>query len=163
MSTEENKAIVRRVYDEVINQGNFAVADELFSSIFVYRAPGSPEFRGPEGFKQLIAMYRAAFPDLHLTVEEVLAEGGTVVSRYTARGTHRGDLMGIPPSGKQVAIPGIVISRFADDKVVEDFEILDHLGMLQQLGVATIPGPQLLVRMLVRQAKKLRARARAAG
>lgn len=140
MSTEENKAIIRRVYEEVINQGDFAVADELFPSNYVYRAPGSPEFRGPEGFKQLIGTYRNAFPDLHLTVEEVVAEGNTVVSRYTARGTHQGELMDIPPTGKQVATPGIVITRFADGKMMEDFEILDRLSMLQQLGV--VPSPE---------------------
>ena len=141
MSAEQNKILVRRVYEEIINKGNLNVADEAFSSDYVYRSPGSPELRGPEGFKQLIAMYRNAFPDLHLDVDSLIAEGDTVVSRWTGGGTHKGELMGIPPTGKHVKVTGVVISRFAGGKAVEDWELIDTLGMLQQLGA--IPAPEL--------------------
>jgi steroid delta-isomerase-like uncharacterized protein len=143
MSAEDNKAIVRRVYEEVINKGNLNVADETLTSDYVYRSPGSPEFRGPDGFKQLITMYRTAFPDLHLDVDDLIAEGDTVVSRWTGRGTHQGELMGIPPTGKQVTVTGVVISRFSGGKAAEDWELIDTLGMLQQLGA--IPAPEQVV------------------
>jgi steroid delta-isomerase-like uncharacterized protein len=143
MSAEDNKAIVRRVYEEVINKGNLNVADETLTSDYVYRSPGSPEFRGPDGFKQLITMYRTAFPDLHLDVDDLIAEGDTVVSRWTGRGTHQGELMGIPPTGKQVTVTGVVISRFSGGKAAEDWELIDTLGMLQQLGA--IPAPEQAV------------------
>ena len=141
MSTEENKALVRRSIDEVVNQGNLAVADEVCASNYVHRAPGSPEFRGPEGFKQLIAMYRTAFPDLHLTLEDLIAEGDAVVSHWTARGTHRGEFMGLAPTGKSVTVVGMVLSRCAGGRVVEDLEVSDVLGMLQQLGAIPATAP----------------------
>jgi steroid delta-isomerase-like uncharacterized protein len=141
MSAVENKAMVRRVYDEIINQGNLNVADQIFASDYVYRSPGSPELRGPEGFKELIAGYRGAFPDLHMTIDELIAEGDAVASRWTASGTHRGELMGIPPSGKQVTISGLIITRFAGGKATDDFEIFDTMGLLQQIGAMPAPEP----------------------
>jgi steroid delta-isomerase-like uncharacterized protein len=135
MSAEENKALVRRTIEEVVNKGNLDVVDELFADEYVYRSPGTPDLRGPDGFKQLINGYRTAFPDLHMTVTELIAEGDTVACSWTATGTHRGDLMGIPPTGKQVSVTGMIISRFAGGKCVADHEIFDALGMMQQLGV----------------------------
>ena len=135
MSTEENKANVRRVIEEVFNKGNLAAADELVATNYIYHGPIGMEFKGPEGLKQLISMFRNAFPDLHGTVEDLFAEGDRVVSRFTARGTHKGDLMGIAPTGKQVTQAGIVIARWVDGKEVEAWESLDLLGMMQQLGV----------------------------
>jgi steroid delta-isomerase-like uncharacterized protein len=140
MSMEENKALFRRFIEEIINQGNLAIVDELFGSDYIYHAPGSPEFRGPEGVNQFVMMYRSAFPDLHLTVEDLIAEGDKVVTRWTMRGTHRGELMGIPATGKQVSVPGIVISRFANGKIVEEWENFDTLGLMQQLGLVPTPG-----------------------
>ena len=134
MSTEQNKAIVRRIYDEIINQGNFEVADELFASEYVYRSPGTPDLRGPDGFKELIGGYRSAFPDLHMTVQEMIAEGDSVASRWTAEGTHQGELMGIAPTGRHASIAGLIVTRLAGGKAVEDFEIFDVMGLLQQLG-----------------------------
>lgn len=137
MSAEENKAIVRRVYDEIMNKGNLNMADELFAKEYVYRSPGSPEVRGPEGFKQLVSMYRDAFPDFSQTVVgDLIAEGDTVVSRWTASGTHQGELMGISASGKHIKIDGVVITRLAGGKVVEDWELVDLVSLLQQLGGA---------------------------
>ncbi len=105
-------------------------------------------------------MFRSAFPDLHFTVEDMIAEGDKVASRYTARGTHRGELMGLPPTGRGVTEVGIMISRLAEGKLVEDWHSPDNLGLIQQLGVVTFPGPRLLVRTLAHQAKKFRSKAR---
>ncbi len=160
MSAEENKAVVRRVWEEIANQGNFAIANELIAKNFVYHAPGSPELHGPEGFTQLLGMFRNAFPDLHFTIEDMFAEGDKVASRYTARGTHQGELMGLPPTGRRVTETGIVISQVFEGKLVEDWHSPDNQGLAQQLGVVTIPGPQLLVRISAREAKKLLSKLR---
>src|SRR5439155_303645 len=98
-----------------------------------------PEFRGPEGFKQVVTIYRTAFPDLHITIEDQVTEGDLVAGRFVARGTHHGELMGIPPPGKAVTVTGIDLSRYRAGKMVEYFEVFDALGMMQQLGV--IPAP----------------------
>jgi steroid delta-isomerase-like uncharacterized protein len=135
VSLEDNKALLRRGIEEVINRGNFAVADEIIASDYVYRSPGTPEVRGPDGLKQLVQGYRTAFPDLNMSVQEQIAEGDSVMTRWTATGTHRGELMGIPPTGKQVNVMGMIISRCAGGKIVEEVEIFDAMGMMQQLGV----------------------------
>ena len=135
MSTEENKANVRRVIEEVFNKGNLAAADELVATNYIYHGPIGMEFKGPEGLKQLISMFRTAFPDLHITIEEMVAEGDKVVLRYTARGTHKGELMGIAPTGKQVTVPGANIAHFEGGKQVEVWCTMDLLGMMQQLDV----------------------------
>ena len=133
--SEQNKAIVRRFYDEVLNKGDFEVVDELCAPNFVdHTAPHSVD-PGIEGIKQQIAIYRGAFPDLHVTVEEMVAEGDTVVSRTTTRGTHNGDLMGMAPTGKQVAVRGLDLVRLTDGKAVEVWHHDEDLAMLQQLGV----------------------------
>jgi steroid delta-isomerase-like uncharacterized protein len=140
MSTDTHKAIVRRGIEEFANQGNFAAIDELVDPAYVFHAPGLPELHGREGFTQMVMLQRTAFPDLHFTIEDMMGEGETVVTRFTARGTHRGELMGIPPTGKQVTFPGILISRITNGKIVEEWEVSDDLGMLQQLGVVPPPG-----------------------
>ena len=138
MSTEENKALDRRFAEEVWNRGNLAVVDELMSADFDGHDPTMPA--GREGFKQFVLMYRSAFPDIHITIEDQIAEGDKVVSRWTARGTHQGELMGIPPTGKQATVTGINIERFANGKFIEEWSNFDALGLLQQLGVVPIPG-----------------------
>ena len=139
MSTEENKANVRRVFEEGWNQGNTAVFDELFAADYLGHSPSGP-IHGPEGFKQYYATYRTAFPDTHLAIEDMIAEGDKVVTRWTGTGTHQGTLMGIPPSGKRVTITGISIVRIANGKSVEDWANFDTLGMLQQIGAIPTPG-----------------------
>lgn len=136
----ENKAIARRVIEECFNQGNLALADELYTANYVNHnaPPGFPQ--GPEGFKQEAGMYRNAFPDIQITIEEQIAEGDRVVSRWTARGTHQGELMGIPPTNKKATVTGIVIDRIAGGKIVEHWENFDQLGMMQQLGIIPAPG-----------------------
>ena len=139
MSSEENKAITRRLFEEVLNRGNLALADEIVSPDNVFHTPTGP-VQGLEGYKQFVNMYLCAFPGLQFTIEDEIAEGDKVVTRYTARGTHRGDLLGIPPTGKQATVTGIVIGRFANGKLVEGWLDFDALGMLQQLGVVPAPG-----------------------
>jgi steroid delta-isomerase-like uncharacterized protein len=135
MSTEENKALVRR-WEELWNQGNLALADELFAPTFLLHDPSSPfEISGPEGYKQDITRFRSAFPDLQITLEEMVAEGEKVVGRWTARGTHQGPLRSFPPTGTQVTLTGIDIFRIVGGKIVEEWSNADGLGMLQQLGI----------------------------
>jgi len=138
MSTEENKAMDRRFFEEVWNRGNLAVVDELMSSDFKSHDPTIAA--GSAGFKHFVSLFRAAFPDVHITIEDQLAEGDKVVTRWTARGTHKGDLMGIAPTGKQVTVTGINIGRVEGGKFVEGWFNIDDLGLLQQLGVVPMPG-----------------------
>ena len=140
MSTEENKAVLRRNCEEAFNKGDLAVADENIANNYVYHGSGGLEFKGPEGFKQFITMLRTAFPDLHVTVGDMFAEGDKVAHRLILRGTHKGELMGIAPTGKQVTLSANVISRFAGGKEVEAWSNLDDLGMMQQMGVAPPTG-----------------------
>jgi steroid delta-isomerase-like uncharacterized protein len=139
MTTEENKAIVRRLIDEVISQGNLAVLDELLAPTYIYHAPGM-EVRGSDGMKQVFTMLRSAFPDWRETTEDLIAETDKVVFRVTGYGTHHGDFMGIPATGKQVAMQGIDIVRVEGGKLVEHWANFDQLGLMQQLGVIPPPG-----------------------
>jgi steroid delta-isomerase-like uncharacterized protein len=138
--SEANKAIVRRFSEEVMNRGNLRVIDELFAPNVVDHSipPGFPA--GIAGVKQMAAMYRSAFPDVRSTIEDLVAEGDKVVVRWSATGTHRGELMGIPATGKRVTVTGIVIDRIAGGKIVEHWESFDQLSMMQQLGVVPAPG-----------------------
>ena len=141
MSTEQNKAIVRRFLQEGINKGNAEIADELFSPDFISHFVGVPgPLHGVEAWKQLSSGYFTAFPDLHVTAEDYIAEGDKVVARWTWRGTHLGAMMGIPPTSKQVNLTGMGIYRIVGNKIAEQWVQEDLLGMLQQLGV--IPAPE---------------------
>jgi predicted ester cyclase len=140
MSIEENKARDRRLVEEALNRGNLAVADELIAPDFVDHAAPPGMQHGPDGFKAAVAAFRSAFPDLHVTVEEQLAAGDRVARRMTMRGTHRGDLFGIPPTGPPMAIAGIHLVRLAGGTLVEHWGINDDVGMLQQLGAIPAPG-----------------------
>jgi predicted ester cyclase len=133
MSAEENKANARRIF-EGINQGNLAVIDELCAPTFVSHSPPTTT-HGPEAYKQSFSIGLTAFPDSHFTIEDQLAEGDKVATRYTFSGTHQGEFMGIPPTGKHVTFTGISISHWVDGKLVENWINSDTLGYLQQLGV----------------------------
>jgi steroid delta-isomerase-like uncharacterized protein len=137
---EANKAILRRVMEEVLNQKNLSLADQFYATDYVFHLPPNPEIRGRENFKQMLDMYCAAFPDYYLAIEEMFAEGDKVVTRYTFTGTQKGEFMGIPPTLKQVTFTGIDIHRLASGKIVEDWGNMDLLGMMQQLGVVPSPG-----------------------
>ncbi len=138
MSTEENKAIARR-YFEGLDKADLTIADELFSPDHVTYMPGSPPMNG-EGWKQGVSMFSSAFPNLHHTLEDQIAEGEKVATRFTLRGTHQGPFFGIPPTGKQVHVTGITIHRIVNGKIVEQRVEMDMLGIMQQLGVIPAPG-----------------------
>ena len=139
--SEENKAIVRRQEEELFTQGNLDAADEVYAPDYVGHDPSNPEdIRGLEAAKQAASDYRKAFPDLRVTVEDVIAEGDKVAARLRFRGTHRGELDGIAPTGRRVDCTGIVISRMEGGKIAEDWANFDDLGMKQQLGAVSKPG-----------------------
>jgi steroid delta-isomerase-like uncharacterized protein len=134
--SEANKNVVRRLFEEVWNKGNLPVTDELFTPNYAHHDASTPDVgRGPESEKKRATLYRTAFPDLRLTVEDIIAEGETVVARWSCRGTHKGDLNGIAPTGKQFNITGISIARFTNGKMSEGFVNWDALNLMQQLGV----------------------------
>ncbi len=142
MSTEENKATVRRAIEEGWNQGNLATLDEIMAPNFVDHSPMVPNLSpGSEGYKQFVAASRTACPDFWVTIEDLIAEGDTVVMRITCGGTHQGAWLGIPPTGKQFTETGIYIFRIAGGKVVERWGNQDDLGMFQQLGLIPALGP----------------------
>jgi predicted ester cyclase len=140
MTTEENKALTRRIFEEGINQNKPGVFDELIAPSFVnHDAPPGYE-ADREGFRRFIGMFRAAFPDLRVTIEEQLADGDKVIDRGYGSGTHRGEFQGIPPTGKQFKVKYIDIWRVANGKMVENWVQMDMLSMMQQLG--TMPTPR---------------------
>jgi len=142
MSTEENKALVRRQFEAIWNGGNLALIDELYAPNYTNHDPANPDQApGPAGFTQRVGLYRTALPDLHLTVEDQVAEDDRVVTRWTASGTHQGDLMGIPPTGKSVSVTGMLISRIESGKFVEEWVNWDTLGLLRQVGAVPEPAP----------------------
>jgi steroid delta-isomerase-like uncharacterized protein len=139
--SEENKTVVRRQEEEIFTQGNLDAANEIYAPNYVGHDPTNPEdIRGLEAAKQAAADYRKAFPDLQVTVEDVIAEGDKVAIRVRFRGTHQGEMEGIAPTGRRVECTGIVISRLEGGKIAEDWANFDDLGMMQQLGV--IPKPE---------------------
>lgn len=140
MSTGEMKILANRFVEEVINTGNLDRADEFFTTDYVDHAapPGLPP--GTAGLKAFFGMFRAAFPDLHYTLEDTIAEGDKVVQRFTARGTMQGPFLGMPATGKRAIWSEIHIVREAGGKFVEHWASVDQLGMFQQLGLAPAPG-----------------------
>ncbi len=140
MSTEQNKTIVRQLIEEVWNKGNLSRAEALISASFVDHTAPPGLAPGLEGFKQMYSMFRAAFPDLQISIEDQIAEGDKVVGRVTLHGTHQGDFRGMSPTGKAITVTGIRIDRITKGKVVEHWASFDQLGMLQQLGAVPTPG-----------------------
>ena len=135
MSSEQNKAIVRRLIEEPW-KGDLKVVDELVDRKYVGYDPSIPEpLLGPDGFKENISTYRAAYSDARITVDDQIAEGDKVATRWTGRGKHDGDLMGVGPTGKQVKVSGLTLSRLANGKVIEEYTNWDTFGMMEQLGV----------------------------
>lgn len=142
MSTAENKALVRRWVAEVVNTGDLSdqsPASQLIAPDFVGHLVSLPEIHGFAAFRQVGISYFSAFPDLQLTLEDLIAEGDKVAVRYRSRGTHRGELMGISATGKPVTVAGISIYRLAEGQIAELWDMPDNLGMLQQLGVVPPP------------------------
>ncbi len=139
MSAEENKAVVRRLVEDLVNKGDLSVVDEIFATDFVNHSPATGTTSDREGIKQYITMVRSAFPDYHNIIEDLIAEGDRVVACVICRGTHRAEFMGIAPTGKSVAFSAVSIFRFAGGRVVERWNNTDDLGLLQQLGVVPVP------------------------
>ena len=140
MSSSTNKSVYRRFIEEVANRGNFAMADELLADNVV-EYEQLPEGLPPngEGIRQLFRMLRTAFPDFNITIEDLLNDGDKVIARVTLRGTHRGDLMGLRPTGRKVAYEAIDISRIVDGKMAEHWGIPDYLTLFRQLGIKAGP------------------------
>ena len=133
--SEENKALINRFVEEVLNGKNLAVVDEIAAEDFAELDPLPGQQQGREGLKQVLAMFFAAFPDFRWTTEEQIAEGDKVVSRFIWSGTHQGDFMGIPSTGRQVTVKGMMIDRIVDGIWTESRILMDNLSMMQQLGV----------------------------
>ncbi len=129
---------MRRFVAEVMNKGNFDVVDEIVHPDYVYRNPDE-ELHGTAALKAFLAGYHAAFPDLRMAIDELIVADDKAVIFFTLTGTHEGELMGIPPTGKQMRVHGVVRSRFEDGRIVEEWELLDQLAILTQLGVVSLP------------------------
>jgi steroid delta-isomerase-like uncharacterized protein len=140
MSTEQNKSIVRRWIEEGWNKHNLAVIDEVYAPNFVQHEPEPQTVNSSEALKQYVGAYLTAFPDLSLSIEDLIAEGDKVVWRFVSNGTHAGPYMGMPATGKKGVITGIVIFRLENSRIVEAWVNIDALGLLQQLGVIPMPG-----------------------
>ncbi len=137
--SEQNKALNRRIFEAIGNQ-NLDALDELIAADTVDHVLPPELPPGLDGQKAFIGMFISAFPDIKMTVEDEIAEGDKVVTRWTAAGTHTGELMGIPATGKQVTMKGVDINRFSGGKNVEHWGQLDQMGLMQQLGVVPPPG-----------------------
>jgi steroid delta-isomerase-like uncharacterized protein len=139
MSTEESKATMRR-YFSVFEQGNIDLLERLLAPDYVNHSPATPDLpTGPEGVKGVVAMFRSGMPDLRVIVEDMIAEGDKVATRYTLEGTHEGELFGVPPTGQRLSIKSISVERVLDGKIRDHWRITDSLDMMQQLGVIPIP------------------------
>lgn len=140
MSTlqEQNQSLVRR-FNEAFNAGDLDGAVAVFAPNAMIHNSGAPAPLNVEGFKQFGGVFRNAFPDGELTIEDLIVEADKVVSRIIYRGTHTGDMMGIPPTGKSVTVSAMIIDQFADGKIVESWRLFDQMSMLQQLGVIPTP------------------------
>ena len=133
------KKVSRRIFEEVWNGKDIAAIDELMAADYVHHDPQSPQFSGGrEGYKQLVEYYLKAFPDSHFTIDQEIQEGNTAVTRWTVRGTHRGDLPTMPATGKTFFVTGITVGRLQDGKFVESWNNWDALGLMQQLGGTSV-------------------------
>ncbi len=145
MSTDENKALVRRWFSEVVSNGDMSSLDEICAvchpAFVMVQGVVEPAPQGISGLKDLIARLRTAFPDLTATVEEQVAEGDKVVSRVTMSGTHQGEFMGMPPTGKTFTVGGASIWEVKGGQLISEWVSWDSMSMLQQLGVMTAPAP----------------------
>jgi steroid delta-isomerase-like uncharacterized protein len=137
MSTEANKAIIRRYFEEVRNRGNYDLVDELFDPSYQVNRLGLPS--SIAGFRAMDAAARTAFPDCHWTIEDQIAEGDKVMTRFTIHGTHLGIWRGVPPTGRPVAIRGITVHRLVDGRIAERYGVTDDVDVLRQLGVTEVP------------------------
>jgi steroid delta-isomerase-like uncharacterized protein len=141
MTPEENKLFMRRFVEETINRRNLDALNELVAENFVEQVPFPGQGPGRDGLRYAIGMFLSAFPDIQWIVDEQIAEGEKVVSRFTWTGTHRGEFLGIPPKGKRVKVWGVVMDVVRDGMLSESRIIMDTMGLLQQLGAISAPNP----------------------
>ncbi len=132
--SESHKAIIRRLFDDVLNGGRLGLLDTIVGAAYVDHSPASGQAAGAAGVKAKVAALREGFPDLRFTLEEIVGEDEIVAARYHWRGTHRGSFLGIPPTGKTILVRGMDFYRLRDEKIVEHWDVVDDLGMLTQLG-----------------------------
>jgi steroid delta-isomerase-like uncharacterized protein len=135
MAAAENKTVVIGFVEEVINQGRFERVNDLVALDFVELDPLPGQQQGREGLKQVIAAIRTAFPDIHWVIEEMVGEGDKAFSRFTWHGTHRSEFFGVPATGREIAVKGMVVDRVVAGKMVDSRILMDGLGMMTQLGV----------------------------
>jgi steroid delta-isomerase-like uncharacterized protein len=135
MSTEQNKALIRRFIEEVLHQGRLEVADELIATHAVRHGLTPAPALGSASVKQSAVVLRNAFPDVHSTIDDMVAEGDKIAYRWTLHGTHQGEFMGVQGSGKAVTFTGMTIARIVNGQIVEFWEHNDRLGLMQQLGL----------------------------
>lgn len=136
LTSIENANTVRKLIDEIWNRGQMAMADMIYTPDYIDHDPAATHtMRGPEAVKQNATMYRTAFPDLHLHIEDTISDGDKVVVRWTSTGTHTGDLQGIAPTGRSTSSTGITIARFVNGQIAEEWANWDTLGLMRQLGV----------------------------
>ncbi len=141
MSAEQNKSIIYRWVEAAWNHGDFSTASQLYPPTYaLHDTSATTPFQGPEGLIGFIRTFRAAMPDLRMTIEEIVAEGDAVAWRFRVQGTQTGALQGIPPSGRPVDVTGSVFSRFENGRWVEDTSNADQLSMLRQMGLIPQPG-----------------------
>jgi hypothetical protein len=145
MSIEQNKATARRWFLDIITEGKLGAADEIFAANHITHDPHSPPGGwpdGPESLKRIAAPFRAGFPDLDVTIEDQIAEGDKVVTRWSAKGTNSGPLQGMPPTGKPILVTGANVARLSGGKIVESWFNFDMLTLLKQLGLVPPPPGQ---------------------
>ena len=140
MSSEQNKVLLQRLYNEVFNNGNLAVIDELIAPEAITHEESPVGNAGREAVRFLANTFHTAFRDFHVTPEDMIAEGDKVVARATFTGTHKGELMGIPPTGQAVRVNLIDFVRFANGQMVEHWAITDNMSLMEQLGVMPAEG-----------------------
>ncbi len=139
MSIEENKSIPHRYYDEVYNQKNLDVIDEIYNKNVISHI-SSQEIKGTDGIKEFVSKNLNGFPDIHFSIEDQIAKGDMVVTRWTFTGTHKGEFKGIAPTGKSVTATGITMGKIAKGKIIESWISWDSLGMMQQIGAVSLSG-----------------------
>ena len=137
ITEKENRGLIHRYFEEM-NKGNQAYLDECFGTGYMYHGPNGD--LDAEAFKTMHSMFLTAFPDAHAVPEDIISEGDKVITRWKIQGTHKGEFQGIAPTGNRIIVTGIIISRIKENKIIEEWEEIDQLGMLQQLGVIPTPG-----------------------
>jgi steroid delta-isomerase-like uncharacterized protein len=139
MSSTQIHSPIYRIFEQAFNQGNLAAVDELLSpDHFAHNTFGGAP-NGPQGLKWLIAMYRTGFPDLQCTVDDEIREGDQFAAHWTLCGTHKGLFLGNPPTGRRIEVQGIIFARTENGRIVEDWTLVDQIGILQQLGLVPPP------------------------